>query len=114
MAAWTYMLLCADGSYYVGCTTDLDQRFGQHLAGEMPGYTATRRPVRMVWADEFDTVHDAIAMERRMKGWSRAKKQALVAGDWDRLRALASRAGTPKSLPACFETPFGLLSMTSG
>jgi predicted GIY-YIG superfamily endonuclease len=92
MAAWTYMLLCADGSYYVGCTTNLDERYGQHLAGTFGGYTAGRRPVTMVWAEEFQTIHDAIDAERRIKGWSRAKKAALTNGDWAAIRRLASRA----------------------
>jgi predicted GIY-YIG superfamily endonuclease len=48
VAAWTYMLRCSDGSYYIGCTTNIDQRLGQHQAGEFDGYTAARRPVEMV------------------------------------------------------------------
>ena len=92
MAAWAYMLQCADGSYYVGCTTDLDGRLGHNIAGTHGGYTATRRPVKMVWADEFQTIHDAIGAERRIKGWSRAKKEALIRGDWEMIQRLASRA----------------------
>ena len=92
MAAWVYMLKCADGSYYVGCTTNIDQRFGQHLAGEIPGYTQTRLPVEMIWSDEFQTVDDAIVVERQIKGWSRAKKEALARGDWVAVQRLASRA----------------------
>jgi predicted GIY-YIG superfamily endonuclease len=92
MAAWAYMLRCADGSFYVGCTTDLDTRIGQHQGGEQPGYTATRRPVALVWAEEFHAVDEAIAAERRIKGWSRAKKLALIAGDWGTIARLGSRA----------------------
>lgn len=92
MASWAYMLLCADGSFYTGCTTDLDTRIGQHQCGEIPGYTSTRRPVELVWAEEFQHIDDAIAAERRIKGWSRAKKQALIRGDWDAIRQLGSRA----------------------
>ncbi len=86
------MLRCRDGSYYVGATTNLEQRLGQHRGGTFSGYTATRLPVEMVWAAEFDTIHDAIANERRMKRWSRAKKEAFIEGDWARLRALSSRS----------------------
>ena len=93
MAAWTYMLLCADGSYYVGCTTNLDQRIGQHHSGLIPGYTSTRRPVDMVWAEEFADILSAIEAERRIKGWTRAKKEALIAGDWELLSALSHRGG---------------------
>lgn len=89
MAAWCYMLRCADGSFYVGCTTDLEQRLGEHRAGELDGYTSARRPVVLVWAEESQTIHDAIEMERRLKRWSRAKKEALARGDWVRLKRLA-------------------------
>ena len=91
MASWAYMLRCADGSFYTGCTTDLDGRVGHHQAGTLGGYTATRRPVEVVWAEEFQHIDDAIAAERRIKGWSRAKKLALIAGDYTAISALASR-----------------------
>ncbi len=87
------MLRCADGSFYVGCTTDLDTRIGQHHAGLQPGYTASRRPVELVWVEEFQHIDDAIAAERRLKGWSRAKKLALIEHDYARISQLASRAG---------------------
>ncbi len=86
------MLRCRDGSYYVGCTTDLDGRIGHHQAGTCPGYTSARLPIELVWAEEFQHLDDAIAAERRIKGWSRAKKKALIAGDWARITALGSRA----------------------
>ena len=92
MPSWAYMLRCADSSYYVGCTTDLDGRMGHHIAGTYPGYTCDRRPVELVWAEEFQHIDDAIAAERRVKGWSRAKKAALIASDWDAIVRLASRA----------------------
>ncbi|CAN5254690.1 GIY-YIG nuclease family protein [soil metagenome] len=89
MAAWAYMLRCRDGSYYVGCTTDLDGRMGHHEAGTYEGYTSARLPVELVWADEFQFLDDAIAAERRVKGWSRAKKEALMRSDWRRVQTLA-------------------------
>lgn len=92
MPSWAYMLRCADGSFYVGCTTDLDGRLGHHQAGTYGGYTSRRRPVEMVWAEEFQHIDDAIAAERRVKGWSRAKKQALIVGDWRTITRLGSRA----------------------
>ena len=92
MPSWAYMLLCAAGSFYTGCTTDLETRFGQHQGGTFGGYTATRRPVELVWAEEFQHIDDAIAAERRIKGWSRGKKKALIAGDWPAIQRLASRA----------------------
>ena len=96
MPSWAYMLRSADGSSYTGCTTDLDTRIGQHQGGEVPGYTASRRPVELVWATECQHLNDAIALERQIKGWSRAKKTALIDGDWAQIQALASRA---KKLP---------------
>ncbi len=86
---YTYILRCRDGSYYVGHADDLDVRMGQHQTGALGGYTATRRPVELVWADRFRTRDEAFAAERKLKGWSRAKKEALMAGDWDLVSKLA-------------------------
>jgi putative endonuclease len=87
-----YILQCVDGSYYVGTTrTDLDARAAQHNAGQFGGYTATRRPVRLVFAQYFETITDAIAAERQIKGWSRVKKEALITGNWDQIKMLAQR-----------------------
>jgi putative endonuclease len=92
MGGWLYMLRCADGSYYVGTTrTDLEVRVAQHQTGYFGGYTLTRRPVSLVYSDHFDRIEEAIAAERQLKGWSRAKKEALIAGRFDRLRSLARR-----------------------
>jgi len=89
MPAFVYMLRCSDGSYYVGSTrTDLEQRIEQHNAGYFGGYTAKRRPVALVFAQEFQWITDAIAAERQLKGWS-AKKEALSRGDYDAIKALA-------------------------
>src|ERR1700759_3508540 len=95
MAAWTYMLRCADGSYYVGCTTNIEQRWGQHQAGTFGGYTARRGPLVMVWAVECQRIHEAIALERQLKGWSRMKKEALIRGDWDALPGLSKKRFRP-------------------
>ena len=94
MGAWLYILRCADGSYYVGTTrTALETRLEQHQAGHFGGYTASRRPVSLVYSEHFDQIVDAIAAERRVKGWSRAKKEALIAGRLDLLPALSRRRG---------------------
>jgi predicted GIY-YIG superfamily endonuclease len=81
--AYAYMLECSDGSYYVGCTTTLEQRVSQHQSGELRGYTLKRRPVILVWYQEFSDIQQAILCERKLKGWSRAKKEALIRGDWE-------------------------------
>ncbi len=89
MAFWVYLLRCTDGSYYVGHTDDLEKRIQQHQAGELGGYTHTRRPVELVYSEDFSTRDDAFAAERQIKGWSRKKKEALIGGDWEALRRLA-------------------------
>ena len=88
--AWTYLLECSDGSFYVGSTTDLELRIAQHNAGAVSAYTRTRRPVSLLWAGEFATIPEAYAWERRLHGWSRAKKLALARGDFPALPALSS------------------------
>ena len=90
---FVYLLECADGSYYVGHTDDLARRMAQHDAGEIEGYTHERRPVRLMWSQETATREEALAAEMRLKGWSRVKKQALIAGDWGRVSELA-RSGS--------------------
>jgi putative endonuclease len=99
MGAYVYMLRCADRSYYIGSATgnDLSQRVMEHQTGARPGYTFSRRPVKLVWSEHFDRITDAIAAERQLKGWSRAKKEALIAGDWQRVQLLASRRGGSKN-----------------
>lgn len=92
MTFWAYMLRCSDGSYYVGHTDDLERRVAQHDAGEVAGYTQRRRPVEVVWSSDFGSRDEALSAERQIKGWSRAKKEALVAGDWERISTLGSRA----------------------
>jgi predicted GIY-YIG superfamily endonuclease len=83
------MLRCNDGSYYTGHTEDLDVRLAQHQRGTLPGYTHTRRPVELAWCEAFETRYEALAAERQIKGWSRAKKEALIVGDWTRISELA-------------------------
>jgi len=90
MSAFVYILRCSDDSYYVGSTrTTLDDRIAQHNAGTFDGYTAARRPVTLLFAQEFDRITDAIAAERQLKGWTREKKEALIRGDFAALPKLA-------------------------
>jgi len=86
---WAYMLRCSDGSYYVGHTDNLERRVAQHQAGELPGYTHDRRPVELAWSESFGTREEALAAEMRIKPWSRAKKEALIASDWKALSIAA-------------------------
>jgi putative endonuclease len=90
--AYVYILLCADGSYYAGTARQgLEQRVAEHNAGRYDGYTATRRPVALVFSQWFKRITDAITAERQIKGWSRAKKEALIRGDFEALQNLAKR-----------------------
>ena len=98
MAFSVYLLRCNDGSYYVGHTEDLEFRLAQHQAGALGGYTAKRRPVTLAWCDSFAERDQAFWIERKLKGWSRAKKEALIAGDWELIQALArKRVANPAS-----------------
>jgi putative endonuclease len=87
---WTYILRCADGSLYVGSARDLDERMTQHSIGTAGSYTATRRPVALAWALESERIDEAYALERKIKGWRRAKRLALIEGRFADLPALSS------------------------
>ena len=90
--AYLYILRCADGSYYIGTARQgLELRVAEHNNGHYGGYTSTRRPVTLVFAEHFPTIQDAIAAERQVKGWSRAKKEALIRGDYDAIKLLSKR-----------------------
>ena len=89
MSFWVYILSCADGSYYTGHTDDLAKRLAEHHTGQVTGYTSTRRPVRLLFSEEFPTREEALASERRIKGWSRKKKEAMMRGDWGEVSRLA-------------------------
>ena len=89
MAFWMYILQCADGSYYVGHSDNLEERFQRHQSGTLGGYTKTRRPVRLAYSEEFPTRDQAFAAEQQIKGWTRKKKEALTRGDLEELRRLA-------------------------
>ena len=92
MAAYVYIVRCSDGKYYVGSTRGaLERRIAEHNAGTYAGFTALRRPVELVYSELFDRITDAITAERQLKGWSRAKKEALMRGDLALLPSLASR-----------------------
>jgi len=94
VSGWVYILRCADGSYYVGSTSnDPDVRVGEHNAGVFGGYTSTRRPVALVFQEHFPDIRDAHDFERRIKGWGRAKKEALIRNDWNALPPLSRRRG---------------------
>ncbi|WP_082092745.1 GIY-YIG nuclease family protein [Devosia epidermidihirudinis] len=96
MAFTVYILECADGSYYTGLTRKpVDQRVWEHNAGVVEGYTHSRRPVSLRFVESTESALEAIARERQIKGWSRRKKEALIAGQYEKLPEL-SRAKAPR------------------
>ena len=97
MAFWAYILKCADARYYTGHTDNIEIRIAQHQTGGYCDFTSRRRPVQLVWSQEFPTRIEALEAERRIKPWSRAKKEALIAGDW---AALSYFARPPKERPS--------------
>jgi len=97
MAFWTYMLHCRGGVFYTGHTEDLEYRLAQHQRAALPGFTSNLLPVTLVWCQDFPTRYEALAAERRIKGWSRAKKMALIRGDWGRISALAKSKNGPST-----------------
>ncbi len=89
MAFYVYILRCADGSYYTGHTDSLESRVAAHERGEFPGYTQARWPVQLVCAEGFYSREEALETERQIKGWRRAKKEALIKRNWEKLGKLA-------------------------
>ena len=96
--AWMYILKCADGSYYVGSTRNLDLRITQHQAGKGSRYTSGRLPVELVYGEEYDRVVDAYAREKQVQNWSRAKREALINGDLQALPLLAKKKFEKKQI----------------
>ncbi len=83
------MLLCSDGTFYIGSTSNLTKRISEHETGALSNsYTYSRRPVQLVWSQEFSTHEEAFAFERQIKGWSRAKKKALIRDDWEEIHRI--------------------------
>ena len=109
MEVTIYILRCSDGSYYTGLTKqDVYARLWEHNAGVYDGYTARRRPVELVFMEIYDRITDAIARERQIKGWNRAKKEALIAYAYEKLPSLSRRGpverpGTDRVQEPCSE-----------
>jgi len=89
MKGYMYILLCANGQYYTGSTNDLERRLAQHQMGEGANFTKKHLPVKLVYFEEFQLVSDAFYREKQVQGWSRAKKEALINGDRNKLHDLA-------------------------
>jgi putative endonuclease len=94
-----YILLCSDGTYYTGLTKDLDGRVHEHQIGANPAsYTFRRRPVKLVWSVITESYIEAFEWEHRIKGWSRAKKEALIRGDIEGIHEIVKNERTSKEL----------------
>jgi putative endonuclease len=89
MEYYVYMLRCSDQSIYTGKTLDIERRLVEHHLGIGGDYTSRRRPVKLIWCEFFPSEHQAFLVERQLKGWTRAKKEALVKGDFKLLHELA-------------------------
>ena len=90
--SYVYILKCSDNTYYTGVTSNLGQRMFQHDTAFFPDcYTASRRPVQLVFLTEFTDINVAIEKEKQIKKWSRLKKEALINGDFDALPNLAKK-----------------------
>ena len=86
---FVYMLECRDRSFYVGSTWDLERRVSEHNLGLGAKYTQRRKPVRLVWHAFYDSIAEAYAMEKRVQGWRRQKRQALIEGRYADLPSLS-------------------------
>ena len=85
----TYILLCGNDEYYVGSTEDIRRRLHEHQTKNGGRFTKLHQPVKLVYTEEYDTYHQAFKRERQLHGWSRAKKEALIAGDIKKLKELS-------------------------
>jgi len=88
---YAYILRCSDGSYYVGCTGDPQERVRVHNSGGGPRYTASRLPVQLLYVERFGTMEQGRRREVQIKRWSRAKKEALISGNLEMLKELSNR-----------------------
>lgn len=90
--AFMYILRCNDGTFYVGSCRNLDQRLWVHDIGEGAEYTKRRRPVKLVYSEEFPNVGDAFVREKQVQGWSRAKRIALISFQGENLPNLSRKS----------------------
>ena len=89
---YVYILQCSDNSYYTGITNNIDKRINEHNhSPDKTAYTYSKRPVKVVYKETFQNPNDAILWEKRIKGWSRKKKEALIKGDFEELKLLSNK-----------------------
>jgi putative endonuclease len=94
---YVYILKCSDGTYYTGVTNNINRRLTEHNSGAIPGsYTHSGRPLDLVFYEEFSDINNAILLEKRIKGWSRKKKEALIKENFDELKRLSNLKNSSK------------------
>ena len=86
---WVYILLCHDGSLYIGQSVNVRERLRKHRYKLGSKHTADHPVSKLVFVEPYNSLEDAVARERQLKNWSRAKKEALVTGDFATLKRLA-------------------------
>ncbi len=91
MNAYTYILLCDDGSYYTGSTKDLERRYQEHLSGEGANHTRKHPPIEVLYYEQYDRIDDAFYREKQIQKWNRKKKKALIEGRGEELSILAKK-----------------------
>jgi putative endonuclease len=89
---YVYILRCSDNSYYVGSTRNLERRMNEHASGFGAAYTRARLPVELVFAEEYEHVHEAYEREKQIQGWSRKKREALIARHFGELPSLSRKS----------------------
>jgi len=87
--AYTYILRCSDGSYYTGSTKNLEQRLWQHQNAQGANHTKVRLPVELIYSEYYERVDEAFAREKQIQKWSRKKKEALIEGNFEKLRYMS-------------------------
>jgi putative endonuclease len=90
MKGYMYILECGNGAYYIGSTDDLKLRVRLHQDGKAANFSAKHPPVKLVYYEEFKRLDEAFNREQNVKGWSRAKKQALIYGQEQLLHGLSA------------------------
>jgi len=89
MTGYMYILLCANGKYYTGSTNNLERRIFEHKNGLGANFTKKNLPVALVYYEEYSRIDAAFYREKQVQGWSRAKKEALINGECEKLHELS-------------------------
>ena len=104
---FVYILKCSDNSYYTGVTNDIEKRLLEHNSGmNSNSYTHDKRPCELMFYELFTDVNQAISFEKKVKGWTRKKKEALIDTNWEKLKDLASCLNKTSHLNFGSEKPF--------